>query len=85
MGCLGPNTGVIMKKIKKMNIYCMKKIAHQVLQKLKEVHDRGYVHRDIKPENIVIGNKYDAHSVYLIDFGLTTVFRRNVAKPRRVM
>lgn len=85
MGCLGPNTGSIMKKIKKMNIYCMKKIAYEMLHKLKEIHSRGYVHRDIKPENIVIGNKSDAHSVYLIDFGLATNYRKNVTKPRRVM
>lgn len=35
MGCLGPSTTNIMKMIKKMNIYSMKKIAYQLVKKLK--------------------------------------------------
>lgn len=84
MGCLGPSTGSIMKKIKKMGIFSMKKIAYEVLQKLIEIH-KNYVHRDIKPDNILLGNKYDSHSIYLIDFGLATVYKKRTIKVRKVL
>ena len=61
----------------------MKKIAYEVIQKLNEVH-RNYVHRDIKPDNILLGNKYDSHSIYLIDFGLATVYKKRANKVRKV-
>ena len=83
MGCLGPSTGSILKKIKKMNVYSMKKIAFQLIWRLKEIHSKLYVHRDLKPDNILLGNKYDCHSVYLIDFGLTTSFKKNSSKARK--
>lgn len=35
MGCLGPSLGKIMKKIKNMNVYSMKRIAEQLIYKLK--------------------------------------------------
>lgn len=85
MGCLGPSTTVVIKRIKKMNIYSMKKIAYQAIKKLKEMHSKLYVHRDIKPDNILFGNKYDSHSIYLIDFGLTTNYRKKCTKPRKIL
>lgn len=66
-----------------MNVYSMKKIAHQLLGKLREIHNRSYVHRDIKPDNILFGNRYDSHSVYLIDFGLTIAYKKSNTKPRK--
>lgn len=63
----------------------MKKIAYQLIKNLKQLHCKYYVHRDIKPDNILIGNKYDSHSIYLIDFGLATTFKKSAVKARKVM
>lgn len=84
MGYLGPNTGSIMKRIKRMNVYSMKRIAYQALNRLREIHNKLYVHRDIKPDNILFGNKYDSHTIYLIDFGLTTSYRKTGSKARKM-
>lgn len=44
----------------------IKKILHQLLLALKDLHDRGIMHRDIKPENVLLDKNFDAK---LIDFG----------------
>lgn len=42
------------------------------------------MHRDLKPDNILLGNKYDSHSIYLIDFGLTNSYKKNTEKARKI-
>ena len=61
----------------------MKRIAHQCLSRLKELHDRGYVHRDIKPENILMGNQNNPHKIYIVDFGLSTTFKKQALNARK--
>lgn len=49
-----------------------------VLTLLGRLHHNGFVHRDIKATNIVYGDPEDpedAHKIYLIDFGLSGMFR----------
>ena len=48
----------------------------QMIESIKNLHDKGYIHRDIKPTNFVmsrdtpgISNK----SVYMVDFGLAKI------------
>jgi serine/threonine protein kinase len=45
----------------------LRNIAHQVLEGLSHVHERGVMHRDIKPANIMLNR---AGRISLIDFGL---------------
>lgn len=45
----------------------------QLLQRLKDMHDRCYIHRDMKPDNILLG-KTNPALIYLIDFGLSRKF-----------
>ena len=38
------------------------------------MHKRSLIHRDLKPENICIG-KQNPNEVYIIDFGISKIFR----------
>ncbi len=62
----------------------MKRIAEQLILRLKELHDRNYVHRDLKPENILLGNQLNPHKIYLVDFGLVSGYRKEVKKVRKM-
>ena len=62
----------------------MKRIAEQLILRLKELHDKNYVHRDLKPENILLGNQLNPHKIYLVDFGLVSTYRKEVKKLRRM-
>ena len=62
----------------------MKRIAFQCINRLKELHTRGYVHRDIKPENILLGNQNRPHKIYLVDFGLSSAYKKTVKTQRKV-
>jgi serine/threonine protein kinase len=46
------------------------------LDKLKAVHDCGYLFNDLKPNNILVGNsdEKDLHKIRLIDFGISKPF-----------
>ena len=50
-------------------------IAIQLIQRIEELHNKGWLHRDIKPDNFLIGsgNKHDPNTggiIYMIDLGL---------------
>ena len=45
-------------------------ITIQLIQRLRSLHNLGYIHNDLKLENILIGLK-DPSKIYLIDFGLS--------------
>lgn len=40
----------------------------QALDRLRELHKKGYVYRDVKPSNFMIGE--DPSLIYILDFGL---------------
>jgi serine/threonine protein kinase len=62
----------------------MKRIAEQLVYRLKELHDKSYVHRDLKPENILLGNQLNPHKIYLVDFGLVSTYRKEPKKIRKI-
>lgn len=45
-------------------------IAGQLLDRIRNVHNRSYIHRDVKPENVAIGLGKQAKTIFLFDFGL---------------
>jgi mitogen-activated protein kinase len=44
----------------------VKKVAVQILNGLKVLHDKGYIHRDLKPGNLIIDSQ---GCLKLCDFG----------------
>ena len=40
----------------------------QILERLRELHKKGYIYRDVKPSNFMIGD--DPSVIYMLDFGL---------------
>jgi casein kinase 1, epsilon len=50
-------------------------LADQLLTRLEVVHTKCYLHRDIKPDNFLIGVGNNRNVVYIIDFGLSKLFR----------
>ncbi|KAI1723601.1 protein kinase domain-containing protein [Ditylenchus destructor] len=50
-------------------------LGEQMIQRIKHLHQRGFIHRDIKPENFLIGLGDKESTCYLIDFGLARRYR----------
>lgn len=42
----------------------------QMIIRLKEIHECGFLHKDIKPDNFCLGGPH-FRDIYLIDFGLS--------------
>ena len=47
----------------------LRRIIYQMINAVKQVHDKGIIHRDIKPDNFFIGEN---DKLYLGDFGCAT-------------
>ena len=41
------------------------------ISRLETLHNIGYVHCDLKPDNILIGQRDEQSTIYLIDYGLS--------------
>lgn len=50
------------------------RIGLQAIDRLENLHDRGYVHRDIKPENMMMDMRTE-EKLHLIDFGLAAKYK----------
>ncbi|KAH7691295.1 Protein kinase, partial [Aphelenchoides avenae] len=46
-------------------------IGKQMIERIRVVHESGYIHCDIKPENFLMGVGGEESVLYLIDFGLS--------------
>eukprot|EP01035_Chromulina_nebulosa_P016945 gene16945-22437_t len=50
-------------------------LADQLLERLEFVHRKSLIHRDIKPDNFLMGRGFNSQIVYVIDFGLSKLYR----------
>ncbi|ETO22157.1 hypothetical protein RFI_15046 [Reticulomyxa filosa] len=59
---------------RKFSIKCVCLIALQLISRIQELHNHGWLHRDIKPDNFLTGdgprNGVAGGQLYMIDFGL---------------
>ena len=70
---LGPNLEDILQFTikKKFTLKTCFMIFIEILNRLKNIHNIGYIHRDLKPENFLIDLHVRDNTIYLIDFGLS--------------
>jgi len=47
----------------------------QIVHVLERIHNKGVVHRDLKPENILFGIEDESSKIYVVDFGISKIFR----------
>ena len=78
MDLLGPSLKKCMKYCEgKFSLATTLKISLQLLDILKQIHDKGIILRYIKPDNITIGRKKNKKYIYIIDFGIAKKYIRN--------
>eukprot|EP01062_Namystynia_karyoxenos_P062500 TRINITY_DN55392_c0_g1_i1.p1 TRINITY_DN55392_c0_g1~~TRINITY_DN55392_c0_g1_i1.p1 ORF type:complete len:532 (+),score=99.52 TRINITY_DN55392_c0_g1_i1:190-1785(+) len=50
-------------------------LGYQMMSRIEFMHSRHMLHRDIKPDNFLTGWGSEAHTVHIIDFGLSRLYR----------
>ncbi|CAD8151025.1 unnamed protein product [Paramecium pentaurelia] len=77
---LGKDLAYHSKQFKKFSLKSVLTIGIQAVQILERSHQKGVIHRDLKPENIIFGIGRDISKLYLIDFGISKIYRDSNGK-----
>ncbi|CAD8072850.1 unnamed protein product [Paramecium primaurelia] len=72
---LGKDLAFHFKQLKKFNLKSVLTIGIQAVNLLERAHSKGVIHRDLKPENMILGIGNEISKLYLIDFGISKVYR----------
>ena len=72
---LGNDLISYLKNFKKFSLKTVVMLADQLLNILETIHSKGVVHGDLKPGNILmgVGDKHD--QCFIVDFGISKVYR----------
>ena len=52
-------------------------LAFQMIDRIESLHSKNIVHRDIKPQNFMLGRKETDETIYIIDFGLAKLYKKD--------
>jgi serine/threonine protein kinase len=72
---LGKDLAYYMKSLKKFSLKTVLQIGDQLVSQLEKIHMKGVLHRDLKPENILLGRDSEMNKAYLVDFGISKIYR----------
>jgi len=74
---LGKSLEEIKNEKQKFSLSLTLQIGIQLLNLIKNIHNKGLLHRDIKPENFLLGLNDKKKQFYLIDFGFCKSYMIN--------
>lgn len=74
---LGRDLAFHLKTLKKFSLKTVLQLGDQIVSVLERLHQRGVIHRDLKPENILLGRDDQVSKVFVVDFGISKIFRDN--------
>ncbi|KAH8246625.1 hypothetical protein KR038_006304 [Drosophila bunnanda] len=73
---LGPSLEELFNLCKRrFSLKTVMMLIDQLLLRLEDVHEAGFIHRDIKPDNFLMGLGENSTQLYLIDFGLSKRYK----------
>ncbi|CAD8106789.1 unnamed protein product [Paramecium sonneborni] len=75
MQMLGNDLAYHFKQLKHFTLKTVLLIAIQLIDVLEQLHFQGVIHRDLKPENIILGQGKDNGKIYLLDFGISKIYK----------
>ena len=75
MELLGPSLESVRAKSKNFSLETISLLGEQLINRIEILHSKRIIHRDIKPENTLIGLGTKHKTLYLIDFGLSKVYK----------
>ncbi|XP_020812270.1 casein kinase I [Drosophila serrata] len=76
MELLGPSLEELFNLCKRrFSMKTVMMLIDQLLVRLEDVHEAGFIHRDVKPDNFLMGLGENSTQLYLIDFGLSKRYK----------
>jgi serine/threonine protein kinase len=75
MDILSKSLEQYIKIYKKFSLKTALQVTEQILTRIEQIHNYGFIHRDIKPENLMFGVDTESTTLYMIDFGLAKPYR----------
>ncbi|CAD8185707.1 unnamed protein product [Paramecium pentaurelia] len=75
MQILGKDLAHYVKSKKKFSFKTTIQLGIQIVKVLERIHNKGVVHRDLKPENVLFGIDDESSKIYVVDFGISKIFR----------
>lgn len=74
---LGPSLETLFTRCsRRFSLKTVCKIATQLIDRLRHLHQNNYIHRDLKPDNFLIGlGPKKKHTIFMIDMGLCKRYR----------